>query len=121
MGGDDLTTISGGNKADFRQMDQFEVTSANPNIASIWNGCYKMIQGANNVIANAPKIIGDQPKITGITGEATFFKSSWLLLVGSWFRKRSLITEVTDAITPELLNMQKAEITAIYELIETTY
>src|SRR3954470_1533916 len=43
MGGDDLTTITGGNKANFRAIDQFEVTSANPHIAMIWNGCYKMI------------------------------------------------------------------------------
>src|SRR5579862_2497182 len=40
MGADDLTTISGGNKADFREMDQLSVTANNDRIAQIWNGCY---------------------------------------------------------------------------------
>ena len=75
MGGDDLTTIPGGNKADFREMDQFDVTANNDRISQIWNGCYKAIQGANNVIGNASKVQGDQTKINEIQGEAYYLRA----------------------------------------------
>lgn len=118
MGGDDLTTLAGGNKAAFRQIDQFEVTSANSHIAMIWNGCYKMIQGANLVIANAPRIKGDQNTITGIVGEAHFLRAlGYYWLVRGW-GPIPLITEATDAITPELLNIEKSQPADVYKVIE---
>lgn len=118
MGGDDLTTIAGGNKADFRAMDQFEVTAANPNINMIWSGCYKMIQGANNVIANAPHITGDQEQVTRIVGEAHFLRALAYYWLVRGFGELPLITEVADAITPELLSMGKSQPQAVYQLIE---
>lgn len=118
MGGDDLTTLAGGNKAAFRQLDQFEVTSSNSHIAMIWNGCYKMIQGANNVIANAPKIKGDQAKINGITGEAHFLRALGYYWLVRGFGPIPLITEVADAITPELLSVEKTQPAEIYKVIE---
>lgn len=118
MGGDDLTTLFGGNKANFRQIDQFEVTSANPHIAWIWNGCYKMIQGANNVIVNAPKIVGDQTRIDQITGEAYFLRALGYYWLVRGFGPVPLITKIDYEITPELLNVKKAEPTAVYKVIE---
>lgn len=118
MGGDDLTTLTGGNKSAFRELDQFEVTSANSHIGMIWNGCYKMIQGANNVIANAPKIKGDPETIGRIKGEAHFLRALGYYWLVRGFGAVPLITEVADAITPELLNVQKTQPAEIYQLIE---
>lgn len=118
MGGDDLTTMSGGNKAGFRELDQFEVTASNGHIAMIWNGCYKMIQGANNVISNAPKIKGDPLVIGRIKGEAHFLRAMGYYWLVRGFGPVPLITEVADAITPELLTVQKVQPAEIYKLIE---
>src|SRR5690554_3252924 len=60
MGGDDLTSLRGGNKVNFRQFDQFNVNSGNGHLAQIWNGCYKTIQGANNIINNYENATGDK-------------------------------------------------------------
>lgn len=118
MGGDDLTTITGGNKADLRAFDQFDVTSANPHLGYIWNGCYKTIQGANNVIANSGKVTGDQSMITEITGEAYFLRGFSYYWLTRGFGNVPLITQVADAITPELLNIEKSDPKTIYALIE---
>jgi hypothetical protein len=119
MGGDDLTTLFGGNKAFYRQMDQFEVTSANPHLSYIWNGCYKMIQGANNVITNAPKIIGDQAKIDQIVGEAYFLRALGYYWLVRGFGPIPLITKIDYEITPDLLNMKKSEPGEVYQVIES--
>ncbi|MGN6494945.1 MAG: RagB/SusD family nutrient uptake outer membrane protein [Agriterribacter sp.] len=118
MGGDDLTTLTGGNKAAFRELDQFEVTASNNHIAMIWNGCYKMIQGANNVIANAPKIKGDPETISRIKGEAHFLRALGYYWLVRGFGSIPLITDVVDAITPDWLTVQKVEPAEIYQLIE---
>lgn len=119
MGGDDLTTLFGGNKANFRQMDQFEVTSANPNIAMIWNGCYKTIQGANNVIDNASKINGDKAMIDQIVGEAHFLRALGYYWLVRGFGNIPLLTKIEYAVTPELLNMKKSTPAAVYKVIES--
>ena len=59
MGGDDITTHPGLNKADFREFDQFSVSSLNGRMQVLWNGLYKTIQSANNIIENASKVKGD--------------------------------------------------------------
>ena len=60
MGGDDLTTHKSSNKADFREFDQYLVTNTNQRLPFVWNGAYKAIQGANNIIANYEKAVGNQ-------------------------------------------------------------
>lgn len=118
MGGDDLTTLTGGNKAAFRELDQFVVTASNNHIAMIWNGCYKMIQGANNVLAHAPKIKGDPATIARIKAEAHFLRAWGYYWLVRGFGAVPLITEVPEAITPEWLNLKKTEPAVIYKLIE---
>lgn len=118
MGGDDLTTIVGGNKANFRQIDQFDVTSSNPHIAMIWNGCYKMIQGTNMVIAAAPKIYGDQAKIDEISGEAYYLRAlGYYWLVRGW-GPIPMITDPVAAITSDWLSLKKTEPADVYKQIE---
>ncbi|MBN9384309.1 MAG: RagB/SusD family nutrient uptake outer membrane protein [Chitinophagaceae bacterium] len=123
MGGDDLTTIPGGNKAEFRQLDQFDVVSTNSHIAMIWNGCYKMIQGANNVLANAPKIKyktpADKAKIDGIVGEAHFLRALGYYWVVRGWGSIPLITDIVTSVTPDILNIKKTEPKDVYKVIES--
>ena len=119
MGGDDVTTMFGGNKDQFRQIDQFEVTSGNSHTGMIWYGCYKMIQGANNVIANAPKINGDKTRIDQITGEAYFLRALGYYWLVRGFGPIPLVTEASDVVTPDMLSMQKSQPIEVYKVIES--
>ncbi|CAL1517932.1 RagB/SusD family nutrient uptake outer membrane protein [Chitinophaga sp. MM2321] len=123
MGGDDLTTLFGGNKAEFRQIDQFAVTSSNGHIAMIWNGCYKTIQGANNVIENAPGIVPiaatDQATINQILGEAYYLRALSYYWLVRGFGPIPLLTKVEYVVTTELLNMTKSEPIDVYKVIES--
>ena len=115
MGADDLTTLTSGNKQMYRQFDQFNVTNLNNISLQIWNGCYKTIQGANNVIDHYKGITGDQNKIKQIAGEAYFLRGlSYYWLVREYGRI-PLIT--TSEYSESLLSIQKSELAAIYDYI----
>jgi hypothetical protein len=118
MGGDDLSTISAGNtpKMWSRQLDQFDVTSGNSHTAFIWDGCYKTIQGANNIINNYKLVSGDQAKINQILGEAYFLRALSYYWLVRGFGSIPLIT--TSDFSDELLNIKKTEPGPIYQLIE---
>lgn len=117
MGGDDLTTLTGGNKAAFRQLDQFNVTSSNDRLVQIWSGCYKTIQGSNNIINNYENVPGDRTVINGIAGEAYFLRAlCYYWLVRGW-GDIPLMT-VSD-FTFDMLTMEKSSPAEVYALIES--
>ncbi len=116
MGGDDVTTHPASNKADFREFDQFNVNSFNGRSSAIWNGCYKSIQSANNIINNYAKATGDENDIMRIVGEAHFIRAFSYYYLVRWWGKIPLIT--TAVYSPDLLNVPKSEITEVYKLIE---
>lgn len=116
MGGDDLTTHPGLNKAEFREFDQFSVTAFNPRAYYVWAGCYKIIQCANNILNNYEKVKGDQTKIRQIAGEAYFLRAfAYYYLVRLW-GKIPLIT--TAVYSKEVLQTPRSEITDVYKQIE---
>lgn len=116
MGGDDITTHPASNKQDFREADQFNVTSQNGRTAVIWNGCYRTIQSTNNIINNYQKITGNSAKIDAIVGEAYFLRAfSYYWLVRGW-GNIPLIT--TADYSPDLLTVQKSTPSDVYALIE---
>lgn len=81
LGSDDVTTHPASNKADWREFDQFNVSTTNQRSGAVYNGCYKAIQGANNVINNYQKTSGTAATINIIAGEAYFirgFSYYWL-------------------------------------------
>ena len=85
MGSDDLTTHKASNKADFREFDQFKVAQQNGRLPFVWNGAYKSIQGANNIIANYEKATGDAATINQIAGEAFFLRAyNYFWIVKLW-------------------------------------
>lgn len=116
MGGDDVTTHPESNKADLREFDQFNVTPFNARSVALWNGCYKTIQSANNIINNYEGVTGDADNIRQIAGEAYFLRAfSYYYLVRLW-GKIPLIT--TEVYSPDLLTVEKSEIADVYQLIE---
>jgi hypothetical protein len=117
MGGDDITSHPASNKQEFRELDQLNVTSQNGRTAIVWNGCYKTIQGANNIINNYQKAKGDQAKIDQILGEAHFLRAfAYYWLVRGWGRV-PLIT--TADYSSDLFTVQRSEPAAVYALIES--
>ncbi len=85
MGSDDLTTHKASNKADFREFDQYKVSQQNGRLPFVWNGAYKSIQGANNIIANYQKATGNQQAINQIAGEAFFLRAyNYFWVVRLW-------------------------------------
>jgi hypothetical protein len=115
-GGDDITTLPGGNKEKWRELDQFEVNDQNPHIAQIWNGCYKTIQGANNVINNYHVTEGDPDMINQIVGEAYFLRGlSYYWLVRS-FGRIPIITD--EKFNEESFTVTLNEIADVYSLVE---
>jgi hypothetical protein len=117
MGGDDVTTHPASNKQEFREFDQFAVSAGNSRTGNLYNGCYKTIQGANNILSNYQNTVGDKAQIDQIVGEAHFLRALsyyWLVrLYGS-------IPMITDAeFTMDLLKISKTEPAKVYELIES--
>jgi len=80
LGGDDLTCPPGtGNTQEY---DRYDVKNTNSSSAPVYWGCYKAIQGANNIIENYKNCKGDAGTINCIAGEAYFiraFSYYWLV------------------------------------------
>lgn len=116
MGSDDITTHPAANKQEFREMDQFNVTSQNSRTRVIWNGCYKTIQGANNIINNFQEVPGDKARINEIVGEAYFLRAlSYYWLVRSW---GNIPLMLNADYVPEMLTQKYSTPTEVYTLIE---
>jgi len=115
MGGDDITTHPASNKQEFREFDQFAVSPGNSRTSQMYTGCYKAIQGANNIIENYENTLGPEDVISEIVGEAYFlraFSYYWLVrLYGSV----PLIT--TPNFSEELLSISKTTPVEVYDLI----
>lgn len=117
MGGEDVTTHKASNKQEFREFDQFAVSAGNSRTGNLYNGCYKAIQGANNIINNYQATVGDQNLINNIAGEAHFLRALsyyWLVrLYGS-------IPFITTAeFSNDLLTIEKTAPAIVYDLIES--
>lgn len=82
-GADDIycpTSDTNGN-----QLDMCRVTDSNGSFGSTWNGLYKVIIGANNVINNYEKCTGEEDVIRVIAGEAYFLRAfAYFTLVRLW-------------------------------------
>ncbi len=116
MGGDDMTCLPGGNKGDFKEFDTFTTTSGNTRALKFYTGCYKAINGANNVINNYQTTVGDPATIRIIAGEAYFLRAIayyWLVRI---YGAIPLLTSAEFSL--DLLNIEKSDPKEIYELIE---
>lgn len=115
LGSDDVTTHPASNKADWREFDQFAVSTTNQRSGAVYNGCYKAIQGANNVINNYQKTTGTAATIDIIVGEAHFIRAfSYYWLTRFW---GNIPLVLVGEYSEELLTIQKSSPEKIYELI----
>jgi hypothetical protein len=117
MGGDDVTTHPGLNKAEFREFDQFNASAFNARSYYVWAGCYKIIQCSNNIINNYQKTKGDETTIQQIAGEAYFLRGFAYYYLVRWWGKIPLIK--TAEFSRDLLTTPKSEITDVYKQIES--
>lgn len=80
LGGDDLTCPPGtGNTQEY---DRYDVKNTNSSSPTVYWGCYKAIQGANNILDNYEACQGDEAIIRQIAGEAYFIRAAsyyWLV------------------------------------------
>lgn len=114
LGGDDLTCPPGtGNTQEY---DRYDVKNTNSSAAPTYKGCYKTIQGANNVLANADACNAPQNVVDVIKGEAYFLRAfSYFWLV----RCHGSVPLITDAVfSTEMLSAEPAPVKDIYTLIE---
>jgi starch-binding outer membrane protein, SusD/RagB family len=87
MGADDFTTIAGGNKANWREFDQFAASSGNARLLNVtWDMLYRVIRQTTWNIEGAKSLEGkeDQIKINAIVAEAYFLRGwsyFWLVRV----------------------------------------
>lgn len=113
IGGDDLTCPPG--EGNTQEYDRLYVKSTNSSSPSVYRGCYKAIQGANNIILNYEKTSGDAATIKIMAGEAYFIRAfSYFWLVRCHGKVPLIMSPEYD---PELLLVQNAEISQIYDLI----
>lgn len=115
IGGDDVTTHPASNKADWREFDQFAVSTTNQRSNAVYNGCYKAIQGANNVINNYKITTGDQATITTIVGEAHFIRAFSYYWLTRFWGNVPLVT--TELYSEDLLTISKSTPAQVYDLI----
>ncbi len=116
MGGDDVTTHKASNKSDFREFDQFNVSASNQRTQALYSGCYKAIQGANNVIANYKNTTGSPATINAIAGEAYFIRGVSYYWLTRLYGKIPLLTNPN--FSDSLLTMHSSEPAEVYKLIE---
>ncbi len=113
MGADDLTTLPGGNKQDFREFDTFNPTNINPAlIGSAWRNPYDIIYAANNVLENYKKVGGREEFINQSVAQARFLRAFAYFWITRIYGDLPLVTStVTD------LEIELSPVSSIYELI----
>lgn len=115
IGSDDVTTHPASNKADWREFDQFNVSTTNQRSGAVYNGCYKAIQGANNVINNWETTTGTKATIDIIVGEAYFIRAFSYYWLTRFYGNIPLV--LAGEYSADLLTIGKTEPAKIYDLI----
>lgn len=100
MGGDDVTTLPGGNKGAWLQFDIFNAQDNNDNMGGVWGICYATIKQSNVIISTIENIVepSDRPAFLEnqkkrALAQAYFFRAmAYFHLVRTW-NEVPLITE----------------------------
>ena len=75
FGSDDLTTWGAGNKANFREYDQFNPDADNGNVKNQnWNPWWKMVLTTNTVLENYSKVKASKEFLNQSAGQAYFLR-----------------------------------------------
>lgn len=109
-------TFGGEDWGNGSEFDVFKVTAENNSSATAYQGFYKTIQGANNVIANYQTTKGNSDEIQIIAGEAYFLRAL------SYFNLVRLFGDIPLVTSPDFsldqYTMERTSVADIYKLIE---
>lgn len=126
IGGDDLTCPPGtGNTQEY---DRYDVKNTNSSSPTVYWGCYKAIQGANNILENYENCQGDETVIRRIAGEAHFIRAYsyyWLvrchgplpLMLTAEFDLADLQKDVSSI--KEVYNQIESDLTQAIDLLDS--
>ncbi|HBG41135.1 MAG TPA: RagB/SusD family nutrient uptake outer membrane protein [Porphyromonadaceae bacterium] len=110
-GGDD------GDRREVLDLSNFIVYTTNAEVARRWTILYELINRCNDVIQYAPDAIGDADRLTRYANEAKALRAFGYYSLVTTFGGVPLITK---PMTPaEILKVPRADIAAVYQLIET--
>lgn len=119
MGGDDATTLAGGNKSSFLEFDIFSGQDNNANIRDIWKYNYDVVKQSNNIMVTIDGITSSTLTAEALAnvknralGQAHFMRAQAYFNLVRSFGQVPLVTNL-DAD----YNLEKAEFADIYGLI----
>ncbi len=113
FGADDLTTDPGLNKADMRDFDRLSGGSANNSLEAEWQGPWRCIYQANNLLANYKKVNTADSLKNQAAGQALFLRAwSYYMLVRTFGPVPLVLTPIAADDRPA-----RASIDSVYTSI----
>lgn len=114
FGADDLCTDPGLNKLGFRIFDELNGNSdADGRLSNTWEGPWKAIYQANNIIANYQKVQGDADAIKHSVGQAYFLRGFCYYMLVRTFGGVPVIDKPLDVDA----RPARDEVSKVYDLI----
>ena len=114
LGGDDLTCPPGtGNTQEY---DRYDVHDTNSSAPTVYQGCYKAIQGANDILEHADNCEGDKTVIAQMVAEAHFIRAASYFWLVRCHGEVPLIT--ASQFDPSAIETNPSPVADIYNLIE---
>ena len=114
MGGDDVTCPA--TQSVQNEFETLNVGTASAASTPVYRGCYKTIQGANNVIENYANTKGDLAKIKVMAGEAYFLRAMSYYWMVRYYKTVPILTSATFSY--DLLSVKRSPTAEVYKLIE---
>ncbi|MEO7767304.1 MAG: RagB/SusD family nutrient uptake outer membrane protein, partial [Ferruginibacter sp.] len=115
FGADDITTPV--TSAVQNEFETLNISTASGGSSPTYQGCYKTIQGANNVIENYTNTKGDLAKIKIMAGEAYFLRAFAYYWMVRYYKNVPILTTATFSF--DLLHVKRSTPQEVYKLIET--
>ena len=113
FGAEDLTTDPGLNKADFRDFDRLSGSSSNGSMLAGYQGPWRCIYQANNLLANYQKVKTTDDLKNQAAGQAYFLRAwSYYMLV----RTFGPVPVVTGPLSAEQ-RVPRADVASVYDTI----
>ncbi len=113
FGADDMTTDPGLNKADMRDFDRLSGSSSNGSMTAEWQGPWRCIYQANNLLANYKKVNTTDQKKAEASGQAYFLRAwSFYMLVRTFGPVPLILTPIGADARPD-----RTDVATVYAAI----